>query len=194
MCWLVLVEGSPARPCRPAPSAPCPHGEREDPLCGRQCLKGPGHVCGGRGNHYGLCGEGLTCSDCNRYYLIRPSPSLHMLPPTPLLHPLLQSNLQPFLDLFLTPFPPDALAAPSWRFDVSMTWTASLPWTGGCEAQGDQWPLGEACRRLGAPRRGEASDRRQAQLAKAWRGKPRDSQGRVDGFFHIIGDVCQTSR
>ena len=111
-----------------------------------------------------------------------------------LLHPLLQSNLQPFLDLFLTPDPPDALAAPSWRFDVSMTWTASLPWTGGCEAQGDQWPLGEACRRLGAPRRGEASDRRQAQLAKAWRGKPRDSQGRVDGFFHIIGDGCQTSR
>ena len=29
-------------------------------------LQGPGHVCGGRGDHYGTCGEGLSCSDCNR--------------------------------------------------------------------------------------------------------------------------------
>merc|ERR1712083_355441 len=34
--------------------------------CGRVCLRGPGDMCGGRGARYGLCGEGLECSPCNR--------------------------------------------------------------------------------------------------------------------------------
>ena len=34
--------------------------------CGLQCGKGPGEVCGGEGGRYGVCVEGLQCSDCNR--------------------------------------------------------------------------------------------------------------------------------
>ena len=30
------------------------------------CLKGPGDICGGLGDQYGVCGAGLVCSSCNR--------------------------------------------------------------------------------------------------------------------------------
>ena len=33
---------------------------------GRVCRKGPGGVCGGSQGQYGVCGEGLQCSECNR--------------------------------------------------------------------------------------------------------------------------------
>ena len=35
-------------------------------LCGEVCLKGPGDICGGIGDQYGVCGDGLACSSCNR--------------------------------------------------------------------------------------------------------------------------------
>ena len=34
-------------------------------VCGL-CLKGPGDICGGLGDQYGVCGAGLVCSSCNR--------------------------------------------------------------------------------------------------------------------------------
>merc|ERR1712150_67681 len=42
----------------------CLHGSLGP--CGGECRKGPGEICGGSGRQYGVCGEGLTCSDCNR--------------------------------------------------------------------------------------------------------------------------------
>ena len=35
-------------------------------FCGQECYKGPGDICGGLGDQYGVCGEGLVCSSCNR--------------------------------------------------------------------------------------------------------------------------------
>ena len=35
-------------------------------VCGLVCKKGPGDVCGGSHGQYGVCGEGLHCSECNR--------------------------------------------------------------------------------------------------------------------------------
>ncbi|XP_040582057.1 neuroparsin-A [Lepeophtheirus salmonis] len=32
----------------------------------KTCAKGPRDHCGGRHNRYGVCGEGLMCSNCNR--------------------------------------------------------------------------------------------------------------------------------
>ena len=29
-------------------------------------ISGPGEVCGGKHQRYGICGEGLMCSNCNR--------------------------------------------------------------------------------------------------------------------------------
>merc|ERR1712107_464550 len=43
----------------------CEHGQGEGP-CGPVCLKGPGEICGGEENIYGMCSEGLICSNCNR--------------------------------------------------------------------------------------------------------------------------------
>ncbi|XP_023320384.1 neuroparsin-A isoform X2 [Eurytemora carolleeae] len=43
----------------------CFYGLGEGP-CGPVCLKGPGEVCGGEDDIYGICSEGLTCSNCNR--------------------------------------------------------------------------------------------------------------------------------
>lgn len=44
----------------------CTYGWEVD-ACGNQiCTKGPGEVCGGKGQRYGVCGEGLVCSNCNR--------------------------------------------------------------------------------------------------------------------------------
>ena len=34
--------------------------------CGPVCLRGPGAVCGGAEDRYGVCGTGLTCSEDNR--------------------------------------------------------------------------------------------------------------------------------
>ena len=49
------------------PSLPgsCLHGEIAT-VCGVVCKKGPSDICGGSGDQYGVCGDGLTCSDCNR--------------------------------------------------------------------------------------------------------------------------------
>ena len=46
-------------------SGSCLHGEMMGP-CGRVCLRGPGEMCGGRGDRYGVCGGGMACSDCNK--------------------------------------------------------------------------------------------------------------------------------
>jgi len=44
----------------------CTYGWEVD-ACGNQiCTKGPGEVCGGKNQRYGVCGEGLVCSNCNR--------------------------------------------------------------------------------------------------------------------------------
>ena len=65
---------------RPGPRARCDFGGRASPRpvdcgvqgwvmtpCGgRVCKKGPGGVCGGSKGQYGVCGEGLQCSECNR--------------------------------------------------------------------------------------------------------------------------------
>ncbi len=46
----------------------CKYGWEMD-VCGvRQCTKGPGDLCGGKQQRYGICGEGLMCSNCNRCY------------------------------------------------------------------------------------------------------------------------------
>nr|XP_014291591.1 neuroparsin-A-like [Halyomorpha halys] len=39
----------------------CKYGITRDP-CGRlHCMSGPGERCGGRDNHLGKCGDGMTC-------------------------------------------------------------------------------------------------------------------------------------
>lgn len=44
----------------------CRYGWEED-ICGhKSCSKGPGETCGGKDQRYGVCGEGLMCSNCNR--------------------------------------------------------------------------------------------------------------------------------
>ncbi len=46
----------------------CKYGWETD-VCGvRRCTKGPGDLCGGKHQRYGICGEGLMCSNCNRCY------------------------------------------------------------------------------------------------------------------------------
>eukprot|EP00092_Neocalanus_flemingeri_P009709 GFUD01010457.1.p1 GENE.GFUD01010457.1~~GFUD01010457.1.p1 ORF type:complete len:134 (+),score=32.05 GFUD01010457.1:73-474(+) len=42
----------------------CEEGEFQGP-CGQVCKKGPGDICGGAGDQYGVCGDGLSCSSCN---------------------------------------------------------------------------------------------------------------------------------
>ena len=96
--------------------------------------QGPGHVCGGRGDHYGTCGEGLSCSDCNR------CPSL-LLPPVSV-----DANMRR----------PGAPAAHSPASAASTTETASLLLTGGFEHLGwhfafllqpttTPWPMKDNC-------------------------------------------------
>ena len=65
---------------RPGARARCDFGARQSakpgdcgvqgwvmtPCGGRVCMKGPGGVCGGSQGQYGVCGEGLQCSECNR--------------------------------------------------------------------------------------------------------------------------------
>ena len=41
----------------------CEHGWVMTPCGGRVCRKGPGGVCGGSQGQYGVCGEGLQCSE-----------------------------------------------------------------------------------------------------------------------------------
>ncbi|XP_012285340.1 neuroparsin-A [Orussus abietinus] len=44
----------------------CEFGVTKSALCGiSECRKGPGEVCGGPSNSWGICGDGLICS-CNR--------------------------------------------------------------------------------------------------------------------------------
>ena len=47
------------------PVEECVHGELTTP-CGVVCKKGPGDICGGSGDQYGVCGNGLFCSNCNK--------------------------------------------------------------------------------------------------------------------------------
>ena len=42
----------------------CRYGVETDNCGYQRCLKGPGDICGGKGNRYGACGEGLLCSNC----------------------------------------------------------------------------------------------------------------------------------
>lgn len=44
----------------------CRYGWEVDPCGNKICTKGPGEVCGGKNQRYGICGEGLMCSNCNR--------------------------------------------------------------------------------------------------------------------------------
>ncbi|XP_020289105.1 neuroparsin-A-like [Pseudomyrmex gracilis] len=44
----------------------CEFGYTISTLCGiRECRRGPGQICGGPSETWGVCGEGLRCS-CNR--------------------------------------------------------------------------------------------------------------------------------
>ena len=74
-CFIILpCHGRPQRSWRsmqclhagpPPPPGSCLYGELATP-CGVVCKKGPSEICGGSGDQYGVCGDGLTCSDCNR--------------------------------------------------------------------------------------------------------------------------------
>jgi len=44
----------------------CKYGWEMDPCGTKLCTKGPGEVCGGKNERYGICGEGLMCSNCQR--------------------------------------------------------------------------------------------------------------------------------
>ncbi|TRY71472.1 hypothetical protein TCAL_13025 [Tigriopus californicus] len=44
----------------------CKYGWEVDSCGETVCTKGPGEVCGGRFQIYGICGEGLMCSNCGR--------------------------------------------------------------------------------------------------------------------------------
>jgi len=44
----------------------CQYGWEMDPCGNKVCTKGPGEVCGGKHQRYGVCGEGLMCSNCLR--------------------------------------------------------------------------------------------------------------------------------
>ena len=55
-------------PClSPAPSS-CTFGLVTNPACPAQsvCARGPGQVCGGKNSMFGVCAEGLACSNCYR--------------------------------------------------------------------------------------------------------------------------------
>jgi hypothetical protein len=44
----------------------CVFGWEVDSCGHKVCTKGPGEQCGGKHAVYGICGEGLVCSNCNR--------------------------------------------------------------------------------------------------------------------------------
>jgi len=44
----------------------CDYGWEVDACGNYLCTKGPGDICGGKHMRYGICGEGLMCSNCNR--------------------------------------------------------------------------------------------------------------------------------
>ena len=44
----------------------CKYGWEIDACGHKVCTKGPGALCGGKHRRYGICGEGLICSNCNR--------------------------------------------------------------------------------------------------------------------------------
>lgn len=75
---VILVGEASGKPymvhsCKLAPLMPgytldkneCQYGSWRD-QCGEYCSKGPGEVCGGKGNRYGGCGDGLICGNCDR--------------------------------------------------------------------------------------------------------------------------------
>ena len=53
---------------RPFNPERCKYGWELDACGDKTCTKGPGDLCGGKHNRYGICGEGLMCSNCNRCY------------------------------------------------------------------------------------------------------------------------------
>jgi len=68
---LVGVGGVPLPPaCRDGrvdvSPASCSYGDTMDKCGKRVCLKGPGEICGGVYGRYGICGDGLMCSNCGR--------------------------------------------------------------------------------------------------------------------------------
>ena len=49
--------------------ATCPFGLASNPSCSgsdQVCARGPGQVCGGTNSIFGVCAEGLACSNCYR--------------------------------------------------------------------------------------------------------------------------------
>jgi len=44
----------------------CYYGQTFDRCGNKVCMKGPGEMCGGKFGRYGICGDGLMCSNCNR--------------------------------------------------------------------------------------------------------------------------------
>ena len=46
----------------------CKYGWERNACGQKTCTKGPGDLCGGKHQRYGICGEGLMCSNCNRCY------------------------------------------------------------------------------------------------------------------------------
>lgn len=46
----------------------CQYGWEVDQCGVKTCTKGPGELCGGKHMRYGICGEGLMCSNCHRCY------------------------------------------------------------------------------------------------------------------------------
>lgn len=44
----------------------CSYGSVVDKCGKRVCSKGPGEMCGGKYGRYGICDDGLMCSNCNR--------------------------------------------------------------------------------------------------------------------------------
>merc|ERR1712126_240968 len=71
---LSIVTGNPLPPaCSQHLSSPpggeslnCHYGQTRDTCGNVVCMKGPGEMCGGKYGRYGICADGLKCSNCNR--------------------------------------------------------------------------------------------------------------------------------
>ena len=57
-------------PCLSPLASPssCTFGSVTNPACPTQtvCARGPGQICGGKNSMFGVCAEGLACSNCYR--------------------------------------------------------------------------------------------------------------------------------
>ncbi|XP_076235430.1 queen brain-selective protein-1 [Calliopsis andreniformis] len=51
--------------CEEDSCSKCEFGVVMSPSCGRVCAKGPNQICGGPGESWGICGDGMFCN-CNR--------------------------------------------------------------------------------------------------------------------------------